>query len=480
MVSDISREGTNSREYLTRQQQNLLLAEPIARLSLERRVIFRDDPEVADRLDVQYLALSAVDFVMERSAIESGALPAAIVEHVAGEATRMKPALTVEQSRKVGQVVLDYLANAREGHKAFRSEYYDRERSGFSFHDFRLLVLFTAPDESVRFKLGPGAQTLTLAMLDIAPEFAQEAEAIMIRKAVERGHFQDANTLAKRARMRSIHYQQFIDDRLFQTRRAAGRIVWSEDVVPELDAARAHLHDRQRHEAALIDAIREQIPHARGDTRGPLVDIMSTIEDCHERHAALLRRVMTASEEFLRLQVRAFQTRYKQDVPDLEERILVPLLAAPMNVTSGMSDEIRNVFAAPSPPRLYDLALLFESCTQPRFRHDPAGTEESGDLVKLRRVPPEFDADEVRAAQDWLIRTIAARTRLDMKSAIQEAGNQGLAESTLRCVLFLMLRSWCPEDDPLGVIASIDGVIDHERVAGDNLMLAKDAARWSI
>ena len=476
----MSRAETDSREYLTHQQQNLLLVEPIARLSLERRVIFKDDPEIADRLDVQYLALSAIDFVMERSAIESGALPAGIVDHVAGEATRMKPALTVEQSRKVGQVVLDHLANAREGHKAFRSEYYDRERRGFSFHDFRLLVLFTAPDESVRFKLGPGAQTLTLAMLDIAPEFAQEAEAIMIRKAVERGHFQDAQTLARRARMRSIHYRQFIDDRLFQVRRAADRIVWSEDVVPELDAARAHLHDRQKHETAIIDAIREQIPHARDDTRGPLVDIMRTIEDCHERHAALLRRVMTASEEFLRLQVRAFQARYKQDVPDLEERILVPLLAAPMNVISGMSDEVRNVFAAPSPPRLYDLALLFESCTRPRLRHDPAATEESGDLVKLRRVPPEFDAGEIRAAQDWLIRAIAARTRLDMRTAIQEAESQGLAESTLRCVLFLMLRSWCPEDDPLGVIASIDGVIDHERAAGDNLMLAKDAARWSI
>ena len=77
MVSGIGRAETNSREYLTRQQQNLLLAEPIARLSLERRVVFRDDPEIADRLDVQYLALSAVDFVMERSAIESGALPAA-------------------------------------------------------------------------------------------------------------------------------------------------------------------------------------------------------------------------------------------------------------------------------------------------------------------------------------------------------------------------------------------------------------------
>ena len=467
-----------SREYLTRQQRNLLLAEPIARLSLDRRVIFRDDSAIADRLDFQYLALSAIDFVMERSAIESGAPPAGIVDHVAGEATRIMPTLTEEQSRKVGQVILDHLANARDGHKAFRAEYYDRERGDFSFYDFRLLILFTASDQSVRFKLGGGAQTLTLAMLDIAPEFAQEAEAIMIRKAVERGHFRDAHTLARRSRMRSIHYQQFIDDRLFQARRAADRIVWSEDVLPELDDARTHLQDRRKHEAAIIDSIREHIPHARDDTRDHLVDIMRTMEDCHERHAALFGRVMTASEEFRRLQVHAFRARHKQNVPDLEDRILVPLLAAPMSVTSGMSDEIGIVFAAPSPPRLYDLALLFASCTRPRFRRDPAATDDAGDLVRLQRVPPEFDASEIRAAQDWLIRAIAARTRLDMKSAIREAEDQGLAESTLRCVLFLMLRSWCPEDDPLGVIASIDGAIAHERAAGDNLMLAKDALRW--
>ena len=219
----------NFRESLTSQQRNLLLAEPLARLSLEKRVIFKDDPTIADRLDVQYLALNAIDFVMERSAVESGASPGEIVEHVATEATRVKPSLTDEQSRKVGQVVLDYLANARDGHKAFRIEYYDAGRGGYSFHDFRLLALSMAADESLRFKLGPGAQILTLAMLDVAPEFAQEAEAIMIRKAVKRGRFKDAQTLAQRARMRSIHYKQFIEDRLFQVRRAADRVVWSEE-----------------------------------------------------------------------------------------------------------------------------------------------------------------------------------------------------------------------------------------------------------
>ena len=143
-----------------------------------------------------------------------------------------------------------------------------------------------------------------------------------------------------------------------------------------------------------------------------------------------------------------------------------------------MCDEVGIVFAAPTPPRLFDLAMLFESVTQPRFRRDPAGQHDEHDLVAIEHVPPVFDADEIGEAQEWLVREISTRTRLDMASAISVAERQGLAESTLRCVLFLMLRSWCPQDDPLGVIASIDGTIAHERAAGDNLVLAKDEERW--
>ena len=468
----------NTRESLTSQQRNLLLAQPIARLSLDRRVIFKDDPTISERLDVQYLALSAIDFVMERSAIESGASPAEIVAHVAAEATRVKPSLTDTQSCKVGQVILDHLANARDGHKAFRVEYYDAARGGYSFHDFRLLALSVAADGSAKFKLARGAQILTLAMLDVAPEFAQETEAIMIRKAVERGRFKDARTLAQRARMRSIHYQQYIEERLFQVRRAADRVVWSEEVLPELDEARMHLSERRKHEVVIVESIREHIAHARGDTRAHLVDLKNTIDECRQRHAALFERVMTASEEFRKFQVNAFRARRTQNVPDLEERILIPLLAAPMNAVAEMSDEIGIAFAAPTPPRLFDLALLFEIVTQPRFRRDAAGEHDERDLVVIAPVPPEFDDNEIEEAQEWLVHEISTRTRLDMASAISAAEQQGLADSTLRCVLFLMLRSWCPQDDPLGVIASIDGTIAHGRVAGDNLVLARDAERW--
>lgn len=467
--------GATTRESLTLQQRNLLLVEPIARLFLDRRVIFRDDPAVADHLDMRYLALSAIDFVMERSAIESGAEPEEIVDHVAAEAVRIKPSLAAEQGRKVGQVVLDHLANAREGHKAFRAEYYEAERGGSSFHDFRLLSLFVAADGLVRFKLARGAQILTLAMLDVSPEFAQEAEAIMIRKAIERGRFKDARALAQRARMRSIHYRQFIEDRLFQARRAVDRLAWSEQVLPELDEARAHLSERRKHEAVIIESIREHIGQASGDARNHLVDLKNTIDECHQRHTDLFERVMTASEEFRRLQVNAFRARRIQDVPDLEDRILLPLLCAPMGDIAAMGDEIGTVFAAPAPPRLYDLAQLFDALTQPRMRRDSDGAADPQDLVSIERVPPEFDAEEIRIAQQWLERKIGARTKFDMVSAIDAAEEEGLADSTLRCVLFLMLRSWSPADDPLGVTASIDGAVAHDRVAGDNLVLVREA-----
>lgn len=475
----MSRTTPQARQSLTHQQRNLLLAEPIARLSIDKRVVLREDATMAEGLDMQYLALSALDFVMERSAIEAGATTAEIVEHIANEATRVKPSLTNEQARKIGQVVLDHLANARNNHLAFRAEYFDADRGALSLHDFRLLAISTADEGPPRFKLAAGAQTLMLAMLDVAPEFAEEAEAIMISKAIERGRFDDARTLAQRARVRSIHYYQFIEENLFHARRDAGRSAWSEDVLPKLDEARTHLNERRKHEAAIIDSIRGHVAHARGEARDRLLELMNTIEDCQQRHAVLLKRVMTASEEFRQIQASAFRVRRVQHVPDLEDRILVPLLGAPMKVVRELSDEIAVAFAAPTPPKLYDLTLLFEKLTEPAAQRDPAREEEMHDLVPLEHVAPAFDPDEIRTAEEWITREIASRKRLDLVTAIEIAEEQALSESTLRCVLFVMLRSWSPVDDPFGVVASIDGAIAHKRAAGDNLVLTKDPDRWT-
>ena len=466
----------NPREELARQQRNMLLVNPITRLAHERNVIFKDEPGIADRLDVQFLALSAIDFVMERSAIESGAAPADITEHVSQEALRMNPRLTEEQARKVGRVILDYLSNRHENHKSFRVDYYDPISGAFSFHDFRLLSLFTASDGSVRFKLGGGAQTVTLAMLDVAPEFAQEAEAIMLERAVARGRFRDAHAIAQRSRMRSIHYQLFIEDKIFKVRRAADSVVWSEEVLPEMDRARAHLKDREQHEATIIDAVRENLAHATEESRQQLLDLKATIEECHTRHTHLFTRVSDASEEFLYYQARAFRARRKEDVPDIEEQLMQPLLHIPTSQITEMADPIWVAFGAPEAPQLFDLNLFFRQCITPVFRRDGQETEEDEHTEEIRPVPPEISEDEIEGAQHWLTEKLVARTCLDMREAVTLGVNEGMDDNTLRCVLFLMLRSWSPDDDPLGVLARIDGALKSDRAVGDNIVLEKEPA----
>ena len=158
---------------------------------------------------------------------------------------------------------------------------------------------------------------------------------------------------------------------------------------------------------------------------------MNTIEDCQQRHAGLLKRVMTASEEFRQIQASAFRVRRVQHVPDLEDRILVPLLGAPMKVVRELSDEIAVAFAAPTPPKLYDLTLLFEKLTEPAAQPDPTREDEIHDLVLLKHVAPAFDADTIRTAEEWITREIASRKRLDLVTAIEKAEEQALSESTL-------------------------------------------------
>ena len=225
----------------------------------------------------------------------------------------------------------------------------------------------------------------------------------MIRKAVERGRFKDARTLAQRARMRSIHYQQFIEDQLFQARRAADRVVWSEDVLPKLDEARAHLSERRKHEVAILESIREHIDHARGDTRDHLVDLKNTIDECRQRHAALFERVMSASEEFRQFQVNAFRARRTQNVPDLEDRILVRRYTRTPKPASSLSQNIVSfsTFSASTVRREIVFVLNLAIPIRPlrRLAPDPSEDVPAEVVAHLRRRRPLRVARQMRIAR---------------------------------------------------------------------------------
>ncbi|MCY4592939.1 MAG: hypothetical protein OXE86_20760 [Alphaproteobacteria bacterium] len=126
-MADVTR--SLHRHPVTRQQKNLLLAEPIARLSPERFRGLAIDPALVDALDLKYLALVAIDFVMERSAVDGGATDEEIVAFLASEAHLMQPALNQEECRRIGRVIVDQLVNARDSHRALSERYFSRDEA---------------------------------------------------------------------------------------------------------------------------------------------------------------------------------------------------------------------------------------------------------------------------------------------------------------------------------------------------------------
>ena len=466
-----SNSDNGNEDSLTGQQRNLLLSEPISKLSVDK-VIMLKDKELYEYLDLSYLCLSALDFVMEYSVMEAGATRKEIIKHIAEKAARMKPSLDDSQARKLGQIVLDNLSNAREDHKAFRSEYYDSERNTFLFHDFRLLTLFPSDENVVKYKLAQGGQILTLAMLNISPQFEQEADEIMLKEAIKRGRFKDALFLAKRARSRSAAYKQFIDTKLFEVKRSIDSVNWSKKVLPELDVAREHIEQRKNHEDIVIDKIREllDITNER-ETKIQLNELTEIIEECREWHGRLYNSVITASEKYRELQSYAFQSIFVANLPNIEDEILTPLLSTSIQNIASMGDDVCVIFSGPKSIKLLDMEMAFEMLTEPVSGKDDDADDTPDDIVLIENVPTVFDEETEKSAIEWISAQLKTKSRLDMINATSIAREQGLNPVVLRCVLFLMLRSWNPEEDIFGVIADIDGTISTQEASGDNLLL---------
>lgn len=127
---------------LSRQQRNLLLLRPV--FQLERYKMMLGDEGGAERtlfhgVDTHYLALSALDLMMEATTISSGGTSAEVLTHLAEVVMRMKPSLSPPQGRRVAEVVLDALDNKANNHREFSFDYFDAPTCSTKSVRFRLV-----------------------------------------------------------------------------------------------------------------------------------------------------------------------------------------------------------------------------------------------------------------------------------------------------------------------------------------------------
>jgi len=471
-------------EAVTRQLRNLLLLAPLFQLEGTKARLGAEGEDLFEGIDTLYLSLSLFDFVAERMVMDLGAPRADIVVHLAGEIARMETtldrsalgrarALPEAQCERAAEQVLDALTNARERHRAFEPSYFDAAGGTARRLRFRLLRLSDEPDGVLRYLLTPEGLTAYLAMLDVDPALAQQAEEILIARLLERGRFRDALRLARRARTRTLELRETLRKHLLRAHRAGGAVHWSGETLPRIAEAIEHIRERQTEEHAILQGVgAHDLDALAPDLRRDLVDLRDTIDDCRHQHAQLHRETMSVNDRFLALQASAFRARRVTALPDLERQVLGPLLERTISELAGIAEEVTALLNAPRVEGMLDPVLLLDLLERGQDRNETLTTdEEDAPLADLERLPERFDQTLQARVVEWARAVLDREGAMTFSALLKRARRDGLSHDERLCLAYVVIAAFHPRDDRLDVDARIGGRFSDSLVEGDDLVL---------
>ncbi len=430
---------------LSRQQRNLLLLRPIFQLERYKTMLGDDggaDKTLFQGVDTHYLALSALDLMMEATTVSSGSTSVEVVSHLTHVAGRMKPGLSSPQARRIAEVVLDALDNKASNHREFAGEFFDAWSGTTKTVRYRLVRFEPDADDVYRYRPTAEGYLVYLGMLDLAPEDSQELMEKMLDLLVRRGRFEAAVEIARRARKYSIEYRQLIRDRLYQAYRAPGSVNWSRDMAGRLDEARAHVRQRQAEDARMEEAVGEALLGAdEPKTRESLVQLKETIRSASLIRLQLVTDINVAPERFIEAQRAVFRARRPTGLPDLEPQLLPQLVNLPTQVLSAEADVFISALYPPVWPRVYDLNSVFALLLEQRGEDAEVDTD-AGAIEKLEPLPDQFPKELVQRANDWLVSKFSAGQRMRIDQLLGAAEDEGLDRTTRRCLVLILFRSF--------------------------------------
>jgi hypothetical protein len=466
--------STGALPQLSGRIRNLIHVEPLVRLSLDRNSVVQDQPGLFEGVDLYYAALALLLFLMERRTVDLGASRTDILEYMSQVVLAMRPDMPLTVARRAGEIVFEALANGRNQHQAFQRDYFERDR-GMLVHDFRLINVLPHDDGRILYTATEDAIILLLESLNVSPEIAQKAEEMMLKYLVESGRLAESIDLAERARMRSIQYQQFIRDKIFETRRIPEEVRWSRDVVPELKAAAAHIQERQQQERAILDAVFSNKVHATPDTLEHILRLQQIIEDCRARHSTLHQEIINAADEFLESQVRVFRIGRHVVQHDLEAQTLNALLNLPLASVAAFADAIISLI---SPPTLrafvYFPTILCDLVESLGQSGSPPTEEEPCDAL----LPPKehFSAELIAEVQSEISALIESRSSIDIESILAALISENKDHQYRRCAMFLCMQAYHPDTNPFDCIVRPDssGRFTFDVAIGDRLVFEQN------
>ncbi len=459
---------------LSRQQRNLLLLRPV--FQLERYKMMVGDEGGAERtlfqgVDTHYLALSALDLMMEATTISSGSTSVDVLAHLAEVAMRMKPALSAPQGRRVAEVVLDALDNKANSHREFGFDYFDAPTRSTKTVRFRLVRFEPDAEDVYRYRPTAEGYLVYLGMLDLSPEDSQELMEKMLDLLVQRGRFEAALEIAQRARKLSIEYRQLIRDRLYQAYRAPGSVNWSRDMAGRLDAARVHVRQRQAEDTRMEEAVGEALVEAdEPRTRQSLVQLRETLRSASLLRLQLVTDITESNERFIEAQRAVFRARKPTGLPDLEPQLLPQLVNLSIQTLAAEGDTFISAIYPPVWSKVYDLNSVFTVLLE-QHSEDVVPEEDDGELVEFEPMPDQFPKELVAQANEWLGSKFAMGMPLRVDQILDAAEAAGLSRTLQRCLVLILFRSFAhSESEFKDIRVQLTGTEFKLNIArGDNL-----------
>ncbi|WP_395347888.1 hypothetical protein [Variovorax sp. UC122_21] len=196
---------------LTPQQRNLLLMRPLFQLELTKNKYSDASSEgrgLFDGVDTHYMSLAALTHMMEGTAVAVGYTQEEVVQYLGGIVTRMKPAATAAQCRRIAEIVVDALDNASNNYQEHSYEFFHAPSGEIRAVKFRLTTHEPDLEDVYRYRPTSEGYLVLMGMLDLKVEDHQILVERMLQLLIERGRFDQAYEFARRARMLSIEHRQ--------------------------------------------------------------------------------------------------------------------------------------------------------------------------------------------------------------------------------------------------------------------------------
>lgn len=408
--------------------------------------------------------------VIDEMGLGEGASRERVVEALGPSIRALRPEADRLQLRAVADLVIDGLLNLAGRGAAFVVPYTDfggaqPTRRALSFHLLREVesstgeVVLRATTEGINLYTG---------MLEFDVEDAQRAEEAVLASQIRRGKLEDAVRTARRARQRSIQYQEKLRGALKQARRDIRSVDWIAEVLATLNEAAEHLDERLRSERELLDKVRRKVDEAGEDARG-WVELRDTLEDCVARHFRLQGEVQRANPEWLDAQERqAFRPRVLGPLPDLERGALLPSLTLPLATLEPLVEPLLRLFQPPAPPKLLYLPqLLGRLLAQRREREDAAAAPPAPELEAMNQDHRRFEEEERALVRALLARARAAR----LSELLDQLRAEGGEDAACRLLVLEVLAAWDPPEGTTLTVEDTGFLLVDAQFAGDDLMV---------